>query len=198
MVALYCALLWSGSLRSRMTPVRRITDPRNPPGMTHSVDDILRVRPHAVDGGHAGADDLDHLPRNPGCKLACQVSPVSRQSPSCPALVAAVAGLQATMLIVTNTPSGTILTKHLCNGTIFVLVFITRLQRHHCAVRDGPDWNRAQYLPGAAAVMVAARRWPGDEAGGEWNRIDPFPGHAAREIAISGFAVSPGGSLAVG
>ena len=166
--------------------------------MTHSADDNLRVRPHAVDGGRQGADAPDHRPRNPACRLPCQASPVSTQSPFRPSLVAAVFGPQAAVFIVTNKPSGAILAKHLCNGTVFVIVFITRIQHHHCARRDGPDWNLAQYLPDAAAVMAAARRCPGDQAGAESDRSDPVPGHAARDVAVSAFAVSAGGRLALG
>jgi hypothetical protein len=48
-----------------------ICDPRNPFLVTHSVADILRVRMLAIACGYEDADDLDHLRRDPGFKLAC-------------------------------------------------------------------------------------------------------------------------------
>ncbi len=48
-----------------------IADPRNPLFVTHSVADILRARMLAIACGYEDADDLDHLRRDPGFKLAC-------------------------------------------------------------------------------------------------------------------------------
>src|SRR5438045_8089775 len=48
-----------------------IADPRNPLLVTHSVIDILRARMLAIACGYEDADDLDHLRRDPGFKLAC-------------------------------------------------------------------------------------------------------------------------------
>src|SRR5215212_7791146 len=53
------------------TLARLIADPRNPACVTHSVDDILRARMLAIACGYEDADDLDHLRRDPGFKLAC-------------------------------------------------------------------------------------------------------------------------------
>ena len=50
---------------------RLIRDPRNPRVMTHGVADILRPRMLAIACGYEDADDLDHLRRDPGFKLAC-------------------------------------------------------------------------------------------------------------------------------
>ena len=48
-----------------------IADRRNPLLITHSVADILRARMLAIACGYEDADDLDHLRRDPGFKLAC-------------------------------------------------------------------------------------------------------------------------------
>jgi hypothetical protein len=50
---------------------RLIADRRNPLLVTHSVADILRARMLAIACGYEDADDLDHLRRDPGFKLAC-------------------------------------------------------------------------------------------------------------------------------
>ncbi|MBB2159751.1 transposase, partial [Gluconacetobacter sacchari] len=50
---------------------RLIADPRNPRRVTHGVADILRARILAIACGYEDADDLDHLRRDPGFKLAC-------------------------------------------------------------------------------------------------------------------------------
>ena len=50
---------------------RLIADPRNPLFVTHSVTDILRARMLAIACGYEDADDLDHLRKDPGFKLAC-------------------------------------------------------------------------------------------------------------------------------
>ena len=47
-----------------------IAGPRDPALVTHSVDDILRARMLAFVCGWEDADDLDHLSRDPGFKLA--------------------------------------------------------------------------------------------------------------------------------
>lgn len=54
---------------------RLIADPRNPRRVTHSVADILRARMLAIACGYEDADDLDHLRRDPGFKLACDRLP---------------------------------------------------------------------------------------------------------------------------
>jgi Transposase DDE domain group 1 len=48
-----------------------IADRRDPALVTHSVGDILRARMLAIACGYEDADDLDHLRRDPGFKLAC-------------------------------------------------------------------------------------------------------------------------------
>jgi Transposase DDE domain group 1 len=48
-----------------------ITDPRDPSRVVHPVVDILRARVLAIACGYEDADDLDHLRRDPGFKLAC-------------------------------------------------------------------------------------------------------------------------------
>ena len=53
------------------TLARLIADPRNPACVTHSVDDILRVRILAIACGYEDANDLDHLRTDPAFKLAC-------------------------------------------------------------------------------------------------------------------------------
>ncbi|GAA4497375.1 hypothetical protein GCM10023158_19780 [Gluconacetobacter tumulicola] len=50
---------------------RLIADPRTPRRVTHGVADILRARMLAIACGYEDADDLDHLRRDPGFKLAC-------------------------------------------------------------------------------------------------------------------------------
>src|SRR5690349_7812061 len=56
---------------------RLVADPRNPAFVTHSVDDILRVRILAIACGYEDADDLDHLRTDPAFKLACNHVPDS-------------------------------------------------------------------------------------------------------------------------
>jgi hypothetical protein len=48
-----------------------ISDPRDPSRVVHPLADILRARILAIACGYEDADDLDHLRRDPGFKLAC-------------------------------------------------------------------------------------------------------------------------------
>jgi hypothetical protein len=48
-----------------------ISDPRDPSRVVHPLADILRARILAIACGYEDADDLDHLRRDPGVKLAC-------------------------------------------------------------------------------------------------------------------------------
>src|SRR3712207_2146570 len=48
-----------------------ISDPRDPSRVVHPLADILRARILAIACGYEDADDLDHLRRDPGIKLAC-------------------------------------------------------------------------------------------------------------------------------
>src|SRR3712207_6245353 len=48
-----------------------IADPRDPSRVIHPLADILRARVLAIACGYEDADDLDHLRRDPGFKLAC-------------------------------------------------------------------------------------------------------------------------------
>src|SRR3954447_4016430 len=48
-----------------------ITDPRDPSRVVHPLSDILRGGVLAIACGYEDADDLDHLRRDPGFKLAC-------------------------------------------------------------------------------------------------------------------------------
>ena len=48
-----------------------ISDPRDPSRVIHPLADILRARILAIACGCEDADDLDHLRRDPGFKLAC-------------------------------------------------------------------------------------------------------------------------------
>ena len=48
-----------------------IADRRDPSRVVHPVADILRARVLAIACGYEDADDLDHLRRDPGFKLAC-------------------------------------------------------------------------------------------------------------------------------
>ncbi len=48
-----------------------IADPREPSRIVHPLADILRARILAIACGYEDADDLDHLRRDPGFKLAC-------------------------------------------------------------------------------------------------------------------------------
>jgi hypothetical protein len=48
-----------------------IPDPRDPSRVIHPLADILRARILAIACGYEDADDLDHLRRDPGFKLAC-------------------------------------------------------------------------------------------------------------------------------
>jgi Transposase DDE domain group 1 len=48
-----------------------IADPRDPSRVIHPLADILRARILAIACGYEDADDLDHLRRDPGFKLAC-------------------------------------------------------------------------------------------------------------------------------
>jgi Transposase DDE domain group 1 len=48
-----------------------IADPRDPSRVVHPLADILRARILAIACGYEDADDLDHLRRDPGFKLAC-------------------------------------------------------------------------------------------------------------------------------
>ena len=48
-----------------------IFDPRDPARVVHPLADILRARILAIACGYEDADDLDHLRRDPGFKLAC-------------------------------------------------------------------------------------------------------------------------------
>ncbi len=48
-----------------------IADPREPSRVVHPPADILRARILAIACGYEDADDLDHLRRDPGFKLAC-------------------------------------------------------------------------------------------------------------------------------
>src|SRR5829696_973642 len=48
-----------------------IADPRDPSRVVHPLADILRARILAIACGYEDADDLDHLRRDPGFKMAC-------------------------------------------------------------------------------------------------------------------------------
>ena len=48
-----------------------IADPRDPARVVHPLADLLRARILAIACGYEDADDLDHLRRDPGFKLAC-------------------------------------------------------------------------------------------------------------------------------
>src|SRR5690349_15525329 len=48
-----------------------ISDPRDPSRVIHPLASILRARILAIACGYEDADDLDHLRRDPGFKLAC-------------------------------------------------------------------------------------------------------------------------------
>jgi hypothetical protein len=48
-----------------------ISAPRDPSRVVHPLADILRARILAIACGYEAADDLDHLRRDPGFKLAC-------------------------------------------------------------------------------------------------------------------------------
>jgi hypothetical protein len=48
-----------------------IADRRDPSRVVHPLADILRARILAIACGYEDADDLDHLRRDPGFKLAC-------------------------------------------------------------------------------------------------------------------------------
>jgi hypothetical protein len=48
-----------------------ISDPRDPSWVVHPLADILRARILVIACGYEDADDLDHLRRDPGFKLAC-------------------------------------------------------------------------------------------------------------------------------
>jgi Transposase DDE domain group 1 len=56
-------------LCDRLAPL--IADPRDPSRVIHPLADILRARILAIACGYEDADDLDHLRRDPGFKLAC-------------------------------------------------------------------------------------------------------------------------------
>src|SRR5436305_2906982 len=53
------------------TLAAEIADRRDPARVTHLLADILRARILAIACGYEDADDLDHLRRDPGFKLAC-------------------------------------------------------------------------------------------------------------------------------
>lgn len=48
-----------------------LSGPRDPSRVIHPLADILRARILAIACGYEDADDLDHLRRDPGFKLAC-------------------------------------------------------------------------------------------------------------------------------
>jgi hypothetical protein len=54
-----------------------ISDPRDPSRVIHPLADILRARILAIACGYEDADDLDHLRRDTGFKLACGRLPAS-------------------------------------------------------------------------------------------------------------------------
>jgi len=55
----------------------KISDPRDPARVTHSVAGILRARILAIACGWEDADDLDYLRKDPAFKLACDRLPDS-------------------------------------------------------------------------------------------------------------------------
>src|ERR1700756_4715731 len=74
-VMLLAAIETSMGIAARLAP--RIAAQRNPLRVTHGLADILRARMLAIACGYEDADDVDHLRRDPGFKLACGRLPVS-------------------------------------------------------------------------------------------------------------------------
>jgi hypothetical protein len=68
-VMLLAAIETSMGIAARLAPL--IADRRNPLRVSHGLADILRARMLAIACGYEDADDLDHLRRDPGFKLAC-------------------------------------------------------------------------------------------------------------------------------